>query len=277
MGFKSSKDILEKLSVKPSKERGQNFLIEPWALDQILTFGAPQVGEQLVEIGPGLGALTRELHHVSPPLTVIEVEEAFCKRLANEYPDMTIIHQDVRTVVFDEIGDDLTIFGNLPYSLSTDILFTLVSYRHCISRAVLLLQKEFVERMASPPGVKAYSPLSVNCQLNARVRMGPIIGGDCFHPPASVESRVVELDFRQGPDFDIKSPFDLQRLITAAFHKRRKKLLNSIAASGAFAGEDLAAVCEAAGIDPNRRAEMLSLQEYVDLSNAYYARSQVKD
>lgn len=268
MGFKTTRDRLKELSVKPSKERGQNFLVEPWALDQILTFGNPLPGENLVEIGPGLGAMTGELYAIAP-LTVIEVEEAFCKKLKEVYPDLTVINEDIRAVNFEDIGTDLTVFGNLPYSLSTEIVFHLIGFRHCIKRAVFLLQKEFVERMASAPGKKSYSTLSINCQLHARVTAGPVIKGDCFHPSATVDSRVVSLEFYQTPKVEVKSPFDFQRLVAAAFYKRRKKLLNSIAASGSFPGEDLNNVCAAAGIDPEKRGEMLSIEEFARLANAY--------
>ena len=122
---KRAKDSLRQLRVRPSRERGQNFLIDPAVISTIVDFGNPLAGQALVEIGPGLGALTEQLHRIGP-LTVIEIEDRFCQDLRVRFPDITVVSQDVRSVAFSGLGKDLVIFGNLPYSFSTDIVFHLV-------------------------------------------------------------------------------------------------------------------------------------------------------
>jgi 16S rRNA (adenine1518-N6/adenine1519-N6)-dimethyltransferase len=264
--FQRAKDTLRDLAVNPSKSKGQNFLIAPGALAAIVDFGNPLSDESLLEIGPGLGALTSELLRIAP-VTVIEIEERFCDDLEERFENITIVHADCREVDLAELGDNLTVFGNLPYSFSTDIIMQLVDQRAVVNRAVLLLQKEFVERLGGKPGTKAYGTLSVAVQLHASVTLGPVIGGDCFHPPAKVESQVVELSFFKTPKYEIKNSYWHQRLVAAAFFRRRKKIANSIQASGSFPGIDIIAILKAAGVDPEQRAETLTVAQFVSVSN----------
>ncbi len=262
----SVKEELLRLGVRPSKERGQNFLIEAGVIDSIIEFGKPQVAKHLVEIGPGLGALTKELAAVGR-VSVIEIEEKFCDFLEANVENLDIYNADVRFFDFSEIGRDLVVFGNLPYSFSTDIIFRLVDEAKLIQRAVLLLQKEFAERLAAKPGGRDYGTLTINAQLWADVRLGPVVAGDCFHPPAKVDSQVVELRFRDEPRFPLSNPFLFKRLVKAAFFRRRKKILNSLNASQAFSDIDLHVACSEVGIDIEQRPEALTPKEYADLAN----------
>ena len=118
MKQKRAKDVLRSLDVVPSKQRGQNFIIDSAVISAIVDFGGPQAQDNLVEIGPGLGALTEVLQRIAP-LTVIEIEEKFCRELKGRFPAINVIHQDVRQVDFSTVGKDLVVFGNLPYSFST--------------------------------------------------------------------------------------------------------------------------------------------------------------
>ena len=143
-----TKDLLNFLGIKPSKDRGQNFLQNPLVVDQIVSFAAPSSSENLIEIGPGLGALTAELYALAP-LTVIEIEQNFCEYLADKYPDLKVINQDVRLVDLEELRKSypeqkkLTIFGNLPYSFSSDITQLFLTFPTEIERVVIMLQKSF--------------------------------------------------------------------------------------------------------------------------------------
>ncbi|MCB0332319.1 MAG: ribosomal RNA small subunit methyltransferase A [Bdellovibrionales bacterium] len=262
----SVKDELLRIGVRPSKERGQNFLIEAGVIDSILEFGKPEVAKHLVEIGPGLGALTRELASFGR-VSVIEIEEKFCDYLEANVPNLDIYNADVRFFDFSEIGSELVVFGNLPYSFSTEIIFRLVDEAQNIKRAVLLLQKEFAERLAAKPGGRDYGTLTINAQLWADVRLGPVVPGDCFHPPASVHSQVVELRFRSEPRYPISNSFLFKRFVKAAFFRRRKKILNSLNASQAFADVDLTELFSQAQIDFNRRPEELSIEEYARIAS----------
>ena len=262
------KDRLAQLEVRPTRRLGQNFLIDAAAIAEIIQFGAPCAGDNLVEIGPGLGALTAELSRF-PRLTLIEIEEKFCAELIKKYPRARVLNEDVRAVDLAELGSDLVVFGNLPYAFSTAIVFYLVDFAPCIRRAVLMLQREFAARLAAGPGGRDYGVLSISCQLWAEVGLGPVVGGDSFHPPAKVESQLVELVFAKAPRVPVEDMFLFKRVVAAAFFKRRKKIANSLRISGAFAGPQIEAALERAGIDPGRRAETVSLEEYARLSAAF--------
>ncbi|MCB0353932.1 MAG: ribosomal RNA small subunit methyltransferase A [Bdellovibrionales bacterium] len=265
--FETVKHQLRTLQVKPQKERGQNFLVDGSVLDKIVDFARPRTDEVLVEIGPGLGALTKELARFQLR-AVIEIEHEFCERLRTEYPAVEVIESDARYVDFSAIGERITIFSNVPYSFSTDLVFHLVDNSQTIERAILLLQKEFADRLAAEPGGKTYGTTSIACQLMAEVRLGPIVGGDSFHPKANVDSRIVELRFRATPKFEVKNSFWFKQTVKAAFFKRRKKILNSMNASSVFPELHLADVFAELGMDPERRPETLSVAEYASLANA---------
>ena len=198
----STKKDLKKLGVRPSKERGQNFLIDDSVIAEIINFGRPKKGDNLVEIGPGLGALTKSLQSYGG-LTVVEIEEEFCKKIEEEYPDVNVVHSDVRLVDFLEFGEDLVVFSNVPYSFSTEILFFLIDACPNVKRAILLLQKEFANRLVAEPGTKDYSVLTISTQLKANVYPGPIIPGNCFHPPTKVDSRLVEIRMLDKPRVEV--------------------------------------------------------------------------
>ena len=260
------KKSLRKLGVNPQKERGQNFLIDPAAIQEIIRFGRPEHAKKIVEIGPGLGALTAELANAAE-LSVIEIEPSFCDYILEQFPNVEVIEGDVRLVDFSEFGDEVTVFGNLPYSISTDVILHLAQFASHFKRAVVMLQKEFAERLAAQPGSRDYGSISITCQRYADVRLGPIIKGDSFFPEAAVDSQVLELRFLPTPRCQPKNSYIFNSLVTAAFHERRKKLINSIKKSEAFAGVDLLAAMRRAEIDPTRRAETLTIEEYCRLSD----------
>ncbi|NMC62559.1 MAG: ribosomal RNA small subunit methyltransferase A [SAR324 cluster bacterium] len=261
------KDTLQRLQLKPKKAKGQNFIIDSSVIREILEFGHPSSEDALVEIGPGLGALTEELYKIMPP-TLVEIEESFCRELQVKYPNSRIICGDVRFVDFSQIGKDLTVFGNLPYVYSTDIIFHLLSFAPILKRAVLLLQKEFVDRMAAAPGCKIYGSLSIACQIWADIFPGPIIDGASFHPPTKVSSRIVELRFLKETRYEISDLRWFRTVLKAAFSTRRKKLLNSLGSLIKCDKDTLKCLIKNSGIDPNCRAETLSVEEFVNLSNA---------
>lgn len=260
-----AKDVLSALEVRPRKERGQNFIIDPSVLHTIVEFGKPEAGDALVEIGPGLGALTRELSRFGP-LTLIEIEEKFCESLQREFPEAKIIQADVRKVDLSELGTSLVIFGNLPYSFSTDIIFHLVSHGSAIKRAVLMLQREFAERLAAPPGTRDYGVLSVNAQMMADISLGPIIPGTAFHPIANVDSRLVELKFLKVPRVAVSDMVWFKKVVKAAFLQRRRKLWNSLKASSIAPADRIQAALARANIDGGRRAETLRMEEFAALA-----------
>lgn len=155
----------------------------------------------------------------------------------------------------------------MPYSFSTDIIFHLLDHAPSINRAVLMLQREFAERVAAPPGSRTYGVLSIMTQLRAKARLGPVISGDSFHPRANVESILLELTMLPEPQFGVKDLRWVRKIVQGAFLQRRKKVRNSLRACGLFATEtQLDQVLTDAGIDPNSRAEVLSIEDFARLS-----------
>lgn len=253
--------------MRASKQRGQNFLINELVLDEILRFGNPQPHDRLLEIGPGLGALTGRLYGIGP-LRVIEIEARFCQELARKFPGLQIVNEDVRRVDFSQFGNDLVVFGNIPYSFSTDIIFHLISQRAAIRRAVLMLQREFAERLAAGPGGRDFGVISVTAQVWAEFRLGSVVSGSSFHPPARVESRIVQMSFLSEPRVPVSDPLWFRRVVQAAFSQRRRKLHNSLKSSGLFSAEQVSRALADCQIDGSRRAETLSLLEFSRLAEA---------
>ena len=262
-----AKDTLRELEVRPSKERGQNFLIRPEVIDEIVDFAAPEQDARLVEIGPGMGALTARLVD-SGRLTVIEIEPNFCAHLAQKYPQLRIINQDVRQVDFSTIGERLFVFGNIPYVFSTDIVFHLLANRAVVQHTVLMVQREFAERVAASPGGRQYGSLSVAVQMYADIELGPIVPGNSFHPPTAVESRVMKMTFLPSPRVDVEDPLHFEVVVRAAFAQRRKKLVNSLVSTGRWTKERVNAALSAASISPDIRAEQLGIAEFARLARA---------
>lgn len=266
MNREDIKNLLSRLRVQPSKDFGQSFLADFGLIQDIVDFGRIGPSDVIVEIGPGLAALTRELASITKDLTVIEIEPAFANLIREDFPKVKVIEADVRTVDFSELGESLLVFGNLPYVFSTDILFHLLAYSSVVKRAVLMFQKEYAERLYAQEGSKKYGSLTLQLANYARVRPGPIISGESFFPVVAVESQVVEVEFYSKPRLEGEKLFNFQRLVSAAFFKRRKKLLNSLKASKAFTAEQLESLENSPEFRPEARAEDLSFEEYACLA-----------
>jgi 16S rRNA (adenine1518-N6/adenine1519-N6)-dimethyltransferase len=259
---------LSRLGVKPSKERGQNFIISDEIISDIINFGNPSEEENLLEIGPGLGALTEQLAHF-PNLILVEIENNFCVALADKFKYAEVICADIRTLEFAKFNKKLTVFGNLPYSFSTDILFHLIEERSYIKRAILLFQKEFAERILAPAGKKSYGVLSIMSQIHCTFREGPEIAGDKFAPPTVVNSKLIELIPRVDSLIDENLLPTFELVVRASFSQRRKKLINSLLEGpknnnfkllfDRLIVENSLRDCN---IDPARRAETLSIEEF---------------
>lgn len=253
--------------VAPSKQRGQNFVVEPSVIEDIVTFGNPLSTEHILEVGPGLGALTERLQG-GASLTLIEIEPSFCRSLAKRFPDAEIHEGDVRSIDIAQLGEQYAVFGNLPYVFSSDIIFHLIANIPAVTRAVLLLQREFAERVAAAPGNRSYGVLSVMAQMWSDVLLGPRIPGTSFHPTTKVESQVLALMFRETPRVEVSDPFWFRRVVQGSFHARRKKLRNSLKAASLVPAGVIDEALERAGVDGDRRAETLAIEEFALLANA---------
>ncbi|HZP66360.1 MAG TPA: 16S rRNA (adenine(1518)-N(6)/adenine(1519)-N(6))-dimethyltransferase RsmA [Rudaea sp.] len=249
----------------PRKRFGQHFLHDPGILKRIVESVAPRPGERLVEIGPGEGALTLPLLQAARKLTAIELDRDLIVPLrarAAGVGELEILNADVLDVDFTALaaGAPLRLVGNLPYNISTPILFHCLAHAAAIVDMHFMLQKEVVERMAAGPGSKTYGRLSVMLQLRAEVEPLFRVPPGAFRPPPKVDSavvRVVPLPSEALPRADAGT---LDAIVRAAFGQRRKTIANAV--SGIAGPADLAA----AGIDPRARAEQLAPQAFVVLA-----------
>lgn len=250
------------------KRFGQNFLTDQFVIDSIVSAIHPQPGEAVVEIGPGLGALTEPVGARMDRMTVIELDRDLAARLANhpQLKDKLMIYQqDAMAMNFAELaeqaGQPLRVFGNLPYNISTPLMFHLFSYTQAIHDMHFMLQKEVVNRLVAGPNSKAYGRLSVMAQYYCNVIPVLEVPPTAFAPPPKVDSAVVRLaPYRELPHpvGDVRM---LSRITTQAFNQRRKTVRNSL--GDLFTPEQLTDL----GVDPTLRAENISVAQYCKLAN----------
>ena len=219
------------MSLSPKKRLGQHFLQDPNTIAKIVDALEAPTEAPVVEIGPGTGALTEPLARRYPHLTALEVDERAVALLRESMPTLDARHQDVLeadwTALAEEKGDKLWVIGNLPYYITSPILFSLLDGRAHLRRAVLMMQKEVAERLVAQPRTKAYGILSVQTQLFARPRLLFPVSRHVFFPKPNVTSAVVALNFGVAEPADVDSD-RLRRVIRVAFGQRRKMLRNSL-------------------------------------------------
>jgi len=255
----------------PRKRFGQHFLHDPGILARIVAAIAPKPEDRIIEIGPGEGALTLPLLRKAGHLTAIELDRDLIEPLrvkAQGIGELSIISADALTVDFRTLADGFKIrlVGNLPYNISTPILFHCLEHAGAIEDMHFMLQKEVVDRMAAAPGSKTYGRLSVMLQLRCTVEPLLHVPPGAFRPPPKVDSavvRLVPLPPQQLPDVDFAL---VEKIVRAAFGQRRKTLSNALSDHAS------AADIVAAGLDPRARAEQLAPEAYVALARVLSAR-----
>ena len=252
---------------RTKKALGQHFLSDGSVVQKIIGALDPQPGERIVEIGPGGGALTFPLLQRHGRLTAIEFDRDLIEPLrdaaARRGFELEVIAADVLAVDFRALagGQPLRVVGNLPYNISSPILFHLLEQADAIADMHFMLQKEVVERMAAPPGSKVYGRLSVMLQATCRVTPLFFVPPSAFRPPPKVDSAVVRLLPRAPGEMGIDDPRLFATLVRQAFGQRRKTLRNAL---HGLAGP---AEMQACGIDPGARAETLAVPRYIELAN----------
>lgn len=263
---------LDRLGLKASKRRSQNFLFDDNHIRRIIEFCELTRGESILEIGPGLGALTENLLSITDRYVGVELDRGLFEFLISKYPDKNFINADILCTDLDDLFPDLSekvaIVSNIPYNISSEVIVWAIARRHRIDRAVLLLQREVAERLAAPPATRESGSLSLQLGLYARLDLGPIVSGRCFFPAADVESRVLRINFLDKPLFDCDEQV-FERVVRAAFSKRRKTILNSLSSSAlSLTREQIGDCLAVAEIEPGARAESVSLERFVKLVNA---------
>ncbi|HSN52774.1 MAG TPA: 16S rRNA (adenine(1518)-N(6)/adenine(1519)-N(6))-dimethyltransferase RsmA [Woeseiaceae bacterium] len=249
---------------RPRKRFGQHFLTDPGVIDAIVRAIGPQPDETIVEIGPGQGAITEPLAKQAGRLHCIELDRDLAASLRRRFGnrDNVVIHEaDALKFDFCALGGSLRIVGNLPYNISTPLLFHLVDSRECIADMYFMLQKEVVDRMTASPGSKAYGRLGImlGCHLSVEALFD--VGPQCFDPPPAVMSAVVRLAPLGSERPAIDDEKLLGRLVATAFSQRRKTLRNALKTM--LSEAELRSL----GIDPGDRPESIPVADYVALAN----------
>jgi 16S rRNA (adenine1518-N6/adenine1519-N6)-dimethyltransferase len=246
----------------PRKRFGQNFLQSQPIIDSIIRAINPQADDNMLEIGPGLGALTKPLLGKLKKLTAVEIDtdlQKYLQELPIAQGKLNLIAADALTIDYDQFGPNLRVVGNLPYNISTPILFRLLQYVTHIEDMHFMLQKEVVDRMAAIPGTKAYGRLSVMLHYLCEVEALFSVPAEAFEPKPKVESAIVRLTPYQVSPYEPVAIEHLERLVASAFAMRRKTLANNLK------GIVSAAQISELGIDPGKRPEQISIAEYVQL------------
>jgi len=265
---------LGELGVRPHKQFGQHFLIDPTVIERMIAAARIDPQDTILEIGPGLGALSERLAELAARLYLVEVDTVLAERLRERFAG----NDRVQVITADFLSLDLAVtfpesvvhvVASLPYNVATPILFRLLEYRQKFPEATVMLQKEVAERLSAAPGTKAYGVPSVLTQLYAAVKTVCTVGPRSFFPAPKVESQVVRLAFQNTPRVAIRNEKVFHHIVKAAFAQRRKTLRNTLRAAGYH---DLDGAGERAGIDLQRRGETLSLEEFATLANVFAER-----
>lgn len=245
---------------------GQHFLRDPTVASDIVALITPTTSDLVVEIGPGEGALTSLLAARAGAFCGIEVDPQLASRLADRF-DIRVA--DARMFDYRSLsapGGRVIVVGNLPYSVSKPILQRLTAAHDTIAEMALMLQREVAERVAAPPGGKTYGSLSVLTQLHWLVGIALRVGPSAFRPVPGVESAVLHLRARDRPAVPLTDERTFRRVVLAAFSQRRKALANALAAGLSVSADTARERLARAGIDPRRRAETVTLDEFASLA-----------
>jgi 16S rRNA (adenine1518-N6/adenine1519-N6)-dimethyltransferase len=270
--------LMKKWKLHPKKRLGQNFLSDPSTAEMIVRRSGIGPADTVVEIGAGLGALTVAAARAAGRVYAVEKDSRLIPILesvlqSNRIENVTIEGTDILGLDFRDFapagGKTLMVLGNLPYNISSQVIVQLIHARDVIRRAVLMFQQELAQRIAAPPDCRAYGRITVMLRYCAEVRVIAQVKPHLFTPKPQVDSEVLEIDFTKESAAQADDESFLFDVIKAGFGQRRKTLKNAL--TGSQLPVDSTAVGEAlnqAGIDPNRRAETLTVKDFVDLSNA---------
>ena len=244
---------------KPRKRFGQNFLVDQQIINQIVSTISPKKNDHIIEIGPGKGALTFPLIDYLESIHVIEIDRDLIALLQRKNNIKITIHEsDALVFNFDQFKQKVRIVGNLPYNISSPLLFHLLNYRDNIIDMTFMLQKEVVDRIVAPPGSKVYGRISVIMQTFFDTELMFVVPKESFDPQPKIESAILYLKTKKQPLVQNSKP--LEEIVKIAFSQRRKTLKNCLKSVLNQSQTD---------IDLSQRAEMLSVENFVTLMNDY--------
>lgn len=274
-----TKDIIRKHNFTFKKSLGQNFLVDKNILDKIVAAANLTEAKGALEIGPGIGALTERLAQEAGRVAAVEIDNRLIPILQDVlsiYGNVSVVHGDVLKTDLRRLWEEqfagcegVSVVANLPYYVTTPIIMKLLEEGLPLESIVVMVQKEVAERMAARPGTKDYGTLSIAVQYYCEPELVCIVPSGAFIPAPNVDSAVIRLKRRAGPAVAVSDESRFFRVVHAAFAQRRKTLSNNLTAlAGKERKAELAAVLTGCGIQPERRGETLSLQEFAVLTDA---------
>lgn len=276
MGLRETRDLIGRHGVRPTKSLGQNFLVDDNVLAKIAAQGDLDASDLVIEVGPGLGALTRHLAAKAGRVVAVEIDRHLLPALDEALgglPNVRIVHADILDCDPASLAEGWTgrvkVVANLPYYVTTPIVMKFLEEFPACSRMVLLVQKEVADRMAARPGTKDYGSLSVAVQYFAAPRRAFSVPPSCFLPAPEVDSSVVVLDVRPEPPVALADRALFFAVVRAAFGQRRKTLHNALGSSGLVPGgrSALAGMIAEMGLPPAVRGEALGMEQFAQLAN----------
>jgi len=271
------KEIIHQYNIKPRKRLGQSFLLDKNIIQKMAVAADISKDEVVVEIGSGIGVLTEEIAAKARCLIAVELDEKLSELLKEKlerYDNVEIHNTDILKFDFGSLSDEyktkIKVVGNVPYNISSPLIFYLLSYRHVINDFTLMLQKEVVERLVAVPDNKRYGVPSVILQMFAEVEKVLDVPATCFYPRPKVESAVIKGAFREKPLVSLADEEFFIKLVRASFAQRRKTLLNNLKRAAFIANmseEKIREALDEASIDGRRRGETLTVVEFGYLAN----------
>jgi 16S rRNA (adenine1518-N6/adenine1519-N6)-dimethyltransferase len=266
---------LEGYGLVPRKKWGQNFLVDRNIIQKIIR--AAQVSEEdtILEVGPGLGQMTLALAQQAKKVIAVEIDPKLVEVLKQKtatVSNVEIVGQDILKVDFkrflDSDSPSFKVVANLPYQISTPLLFRFIESREIFSALTLMIQREVAERLVAAPGRKEYGPLSIFVQLFCNLSVCFVVRSSAFFPPPKVESSVVHMTWREKPIVGVEDEEWFKKVVRGSLGYRRKTLGNALKHSGLSIPEDVEKRMGEIGIDPRRRPDTLAIEEFVRLARA---------
>lgn len=254
------------------KRLGQNFLIDPNIVRKIVALAELEPNDSVLEIGPGRGVLTGALCRVAGRVTAVEVDprlHAYLSERQTEFPNLSLILDDAMIYPIESLPVGTVVVANLPYYLSTPLLFRLLDQRDRFPRMVLMLQNEVADRLVAKPGSKDYGVLTVMAQYAADITKAFRVSAQCFRPRPEVGSAVVLLRAKEQRELSREDESKFAALVKAAFAHRRKTLVNSLRDEG-YDQEPVINALEFLSLSPTARAEILSVAQFIELTRRIF-------